>query len=140
MGERICLASGEEIDLCNSQYGGCWGAWNDKVRSIQGISSSSSVLLYLHSGFDHYLTEFTAGQPVLSQNYFEMTSLRVQKPKNVCLYQRDNFQGPQKCFGVEESVDLCDASHGGCWGPWNDDVRSIFVGRGVEKVSLYEHA
>ena len=52
-----------------------------------------------------------------------------------CLYQSENFKGEKKCFS--DKIDLCDGAHGGCWGPWNDKVRSVRLGRNVQ-IKVYQ--
>lgn len=137
MGDRKCFESGKQLDLCNTQHGGCRGLWNDKIKSIQGISKRNPVLLYKHSNFDTLLTELSSETTKLSSKFHSLTSIRAPKHDHACLYQRTDYQGNQKCFKRGEKVQLC--QHGGCGGKWNDDVRSIYMGQKVNFIVLYKH-
>lgn len=140
MGKRKCFGPGEEANLCDSKYGGCRGPWNDKIRSIQGVSKDNQILLYKHSKFDTLMPELTSATTNLANKWHAMTSLRVPHPRKACLYQRSHYQGNQKCFAIGKNVDLCSKVHGGCGGKWNDDVRSIYMGRAVDYVMTFKHA
>ena len=141
-GHRKCFLSGTEGNLCDSQHGGCGGAWNDKVRSILFGTGVSEIEIFRHSGFEERYTTFQASQPDLASAYHDFTSFRIDqsvRDDQVCFFLRASYEGQRKCFNQHQSGNFCDEAHGGCHGAWNDKVRSIKLGANIQEVEIFRH-
>lgn len=142
-GPRRCFKASKTGDLCDGQYGGCHGPWNDKIKSIQFGAGVSHMTLFRHSNFNHQLTVLTRQTKCLDAAFRDFTSFYVAKaaPANkVCLYLQEHFLGKRKCLKVSRKHNLCDAKHGNCGGEWNDKVKSIQFGKRVSDVTLFKHS
>ncbi len=130
-------------DLCDAKYGGCHGPWNDKIKSIQFGSNVIDVKLFRDADYAHEYTVLTSGTMCLDAAYQDFTSLTIRRgilrPNYVCLYREENFQGPRQCFPASSKGDLCDEEYGGCFGPWNDKIKSIQFGSNVGQIKLFQH-
>ena len=145
-GEKKCFNS--QIDLCDEVHGGCWGDWNDRVRSVR-LGKNAQIKVYRDYNYQHLYGTLSADAAKLQwtdatsfiklKNFVnEVPAVEAAAPpaepviadNEACLYREENFQGEKKCFNSQ--IDLCDEVHGGCWGDWNDRVRSVRLGKNAQ--------
>ena len=140
-GERRCFRI--KGNLCDTEYGGCHGPWNDKIKSIQFGRNVINVKLFKHNNYVHEYTVLTSENKSLNAAFRDFTSFSITRgilrPNYVCLYREEDFQGKRRCFQASNKGDLCDAEYGGCHGAWNDKIKSIQFGSKVSQIKLFKH-
>lgn len=142
-GERLCFEGSTAGDLCDDAFGGCDGAWNEKIVSIQFGQDIQGVQLYRHGDFNQLSTTLTSETTSLEVQYRDVTSIKVLQAVDddqVCMYVQEDFQGDRKCFSIRSENDLCHDSNGGCDGYWNDHIQSIQFGASASSVEIFQHS
>ena len=59
---------------------------------------------------------------------------------HVCLYTEEQFQGNHVCLTSTNKLDLCSSRFGGCENAYNEKIKSVKFGNGVEYLKVYKNS